>query len=134
MGSAVTAAVCYTGTLFYTVFGEVEPMVSVRPAGKLIDVYLSGVVAPVKTSRIQHEGVRCLEKYGFHVVVKTDSAVLSGSGQKKDPTFTFVSDSMDHSDVTYVKFAEACLNCKVGTDVKYKDFFGFEKEKRLPWF
>lgn len=126
--------------LAYQQFGHVEPMVTVRPSGRMMNVELSGVAAPVKTTSIKHEGLECLEKNKFHIVSKAGFRVLPargifpGKSTIDDPAFTFVSDSMDYSDVTYVKFADACLKCNAASHVKYKDFFGFEKEKRLPWF
>lgn len=132
--TAMTVASSFATLIIYDRFGHVEPMVAVKPSGRLMNVHLSGVAAPVKATDIQHEGIECLEKHNFHFVRKADYLVLPGNTQKGDPVFTFVSDPSHYSDVTYVKFAEACLNCRAATHIKYKDFFGFEKEKRLPWF
>jgi hypothetical protein len=145
IGIAVTGmalGTCATALVVYHEFARVEPMVTVRPCLNRMNVELSGVSAtPVKTTYIKHEGVECLEKNHFQIMRKAHLRVLPGhrifpgkSASIEPALVIFVPDSIDSSeDVNYENFVDACVKCQTATHVKYKNFFGFEREKRLRW-
>jgi hypothetical protein len=116
-------------------YGRKEPMVSILQAENRFEIILQGEAAPVKTSKIQHEGITCLKNSGFEQRTVANYDVLQSANSKSaEPHLTLTAlNPYEPTDLSRQRFEEACINCQVATIVDYQDTFGFKRKRRLPW-